>query len=86
MSGRFGSWSVVILLGLAMALGACGRKGDLRPPDGQEDAYFGPGVYPAPDSVVPPGSGSSGGESAGSATAVEPEDEAEGGAEGAASP
>ena len=53
MSGRYGSWSVVILLGLAMALGACGRKGDLRPPDGQEDAYFGPGVYPAPDSVVP---------------------------------
>jgi predicted small lipoprotein YifL len=38
---------------LVLALGACGRKGDLRAPEGEENAYTGLGTYPAPDSVVP---------------------------------
>lgn len=57
MTGRSGRISAARLLVLAMALtlalGGCGRKGDLRPPEGEEDAYSGLGVYPAPESVVP---------------------------------
>ena len=53
MSGRLGTTSAAVLLVLVLALGACGRKGDLRPPDSEEDAYTGLGVYPAPESVVP---------------------------------
>ena len=86
MIGRFGGISAVLLLVLAVTLGACGRKGDLRPPDGEEDAYTGLGVYPAPDSVVPPG-GQSGDES-GDESSAAPEDEetSESGEEGAANP
>ena len=82
MIGRFGGISAVLLLVLAVTLGACGRKGDLRPPDGEEDAYTGLGVYPAPDSVVPPG------EESGDESSAAPEDEetSETGAEGAANP
>lgn len=54
MIGRPGRISAALLLVLALALSACGRKGDLRPPDGEKDAYTGLGVYPAPESVVPP--------------------------------
>jgi len=38
---------------LALALGACGRKGDIDPPEGQESEYTYPQVYPAPSSVLP---------------------------------
>ncbi len=53
MIGGAGKIAAALLLVLALALGGCGRKGDLRPPEGQEEAYPGRGVYPAPDSVVP---------------------------------
>ena len=53
MISRFGRISAALLLVLALALGACGRKGDLRAPEGEENAYTGLGTYPAPDSVVP---------------------------------
>ena len=59
MSARVASLSAVALLALALALGGCGRKGDLRAPEGEESAYTGLGVYPAPDSVVPPAAGRS---------------------------
>ena len=38
MIGRLGRVSAALLLAVALALGACGRKGDLRAPEGQEDA------------------------------------------------
>lgn len=47
------AWAAVLVL--ALALTACGRKGDLRPPPGEEEHYTYPQVYPAPDSVVPGG-------------------------------
>ena len=53
MTARLGRLSAVLLLVLALFLGACGRKGDLLPPEGEEDAYSGLGIYPAPESVVP---------------------------------
>ncbi len=50
--------ALVLALGLgfslAVALGACGRKADLRPPDGRADEYVYPRTYPAPSSVLPP--------------------------------
>jgi predicted small lipoprotein YifL len=85
MIGRFGRVSAALLLALALALGACGRKGNLRAPEGEEDAYTGQGTYPAPESVVPQG-----GET--SAVPAVPEDEEdpeagpESGEEGAGSP
>ena len=53
MIGRIGRIAAALLLILALALGACGRKGELRAPEGEENAYTGLGTYPAPDSVVP---------------------------------
>ncbi|MDX1575596.1 MAG: lipoprotein [Kiloniellales bacterium] len=53
MIGRRGTIAATLLLVLALVLGGCGRKGDLRPPEGEEDAYTGTGIYPAPESVVP---------------------------------
>ncbi len=53
MISRIGRISAALLLILALALGACGRKGELRAPEGEEGAYTGLGTYPAPDSVVP---------------------------------
>ncbi len=56
MTGRFVralGGPAALLLVLALALGACGRKGDLYPPEGEEYRYTGTGTYPAPDSVVP---------------------------------
>lgn len=50
---RFGRISALLLVILALALGACGRKGDLKAPEDDKSAYTGPGTYPAPDSVVP---------------------------------
>ena len=43
----------VILIALAVALGACGRKGNIKPPEDEASAYTFPKVYPAPESVVP---------------------------------
>lgn len=51
--------TAALLLLAALALTACGKKADLRPPDGEEATYTHPGPYPAPRSVV------SGGETAG---------------------
>ena len=53
MTGRQVRLSAVLLLALGLALGACGRKGSLYAPEGEEDAYTGLGAYPAPASVVP---------------------------------
>ena len=53
MTSQFGRSTAAFLLVLALALGACGRKGDLRAPEGEENAYTGLGTYPAPESVVP---------------------------------
>ena len=53
MIGRFGGISATLLLVVALALGGCGRKGNLRAPEGEEDAYTGLGTHPAPESVVP---------------------------------
>ncbi len=46
--------ALVVAFGLAVGLGACGRKDDLRPPDGRADEYNYPRAYPAPSSVLPP--------------------------------
>jgi predicted small lipoprotein YifL len=53
MIARIGKISIACLLILPLLLGACGRKGDLQPPEGEKSAYTGLGTYPAPDSVVP---------------------------------
>ncbi len=85
MIGRFGGISATLLLVVALALGGCGRKGNLRAPEGEEDAYTGLGTHPAPESVVPQEGGTS-------AVPAAPEDEEdpetgpESGGEGAGSP
>ena len=53
MIDRLARISAAVLLVTALALVACGRKGGLTPPKGEESTYTGQGVYPAPDSVVP---------------------------------
>lgn len=45
--------AVLALLALG-ALAACGKKGPIKPPEGQADAYQ-RNVYPEPASVVPGG-------------------------------
>ena len=55
MTVRFGTTSAALLLVLALTVSACGRKGDLRPPEGEEGAYHGLGTYPPPESVLPQG-------------------------------
>ena len=78
MISQLGRISATFLLVIVLALGACGRKGDLRPPEGEEDAYTGLGIYPAPESVVP---------QEGESSAVpEDEEDPETGEEGAGSP
>ena len=79
MTGRFARMTVALVLALGLALSACGRKGSLHPPEGEEGAYTGPGVYPAPESVVPQG-----GEA--SAVPADEEEPEESGAEGASAP
>ena len=44
------------LVAALLVLGACGKKGDLRAPDGEEAAYTYPRVYPKPSTVGPQGS------------------------------
>ncbi len=58
--------ALVLVLGLAVALGACGRKADLRPPDERADEYVYPRTYPAPSSVLPQEEEGANGESSGS--------------------
>ncbi|MEE9210202.1 MAG: lipoprotein [Kiloniellales bacterium] len=52
-NGRAASRALIAAVVLALALGACGRKGSVRPPEGQESEYTYPQVYPAPGSVLP---------------------------------
>ena len=47
--------TAALLLLAALALAACGKKADLRPPDGEEAAYTYPQPYPNPRGVVPGG-------------------------------
>lgn len=47
--------TAVLLLFAALALAACGKKADLRPPDGEAAAYTYPQPYPDPPGVVPGG-------------------------------
>ncbi|WP_299621070.1 hypothetical protein [Pelagibius sp.] len=42
---------------LLAALGACGKKGRPKPPEGEESAYTYPQPYPAPGTVGPPPEG-----------------------------
>lgn len=57
MSARRASgldWAAVLaLVVLAIGLAACGKRGNLEPPKGEEKAYSYPLFYPAPDTVVP---------------------------------
>ncbi len=53
MTRRAGTFLLLILAALALA--ACGKKAEVRPPDGEEAAYSYPQPYPAPRSVVPGG-------------------------------
>lgn len=46
----------LLALGLALpllVLAGCGKLGDLRPPEGEYEAYTWPKQYPAPRTVVP---------------------------------
>ena len=45
---KFAGWSVMaaLALGLAAGLGACGKKGDLDPPESAKDRQ--PRTYPKP--------------------------------------
>jgi hypothetical protein len=49
--------AVALAVGLAVALagglGACGKRGDLEPPEGEAAAYTWPRVYPDPATVRP---------------------------------
>ena len=42
-----GALGLCTLVAAAILLGACGKKSDLSPPEGQEDAYTHPRIYPA---------------------------------------
>ncbi len=47
-------WAAVLgLVALAAGLSACGKRGNLKPPEGEEKAYSYPRFYPAADTVVP---------------------------------
>ncbi len=82
MISQLGRISAALLLVLALILGACGRKGELRPPEAEEGAYTDLGTYPAPESVVP----QEGESSAVPEAEDDPETGPESGEEGAGSP
>jgi len=42
-----------LLAALALAIGACGKRGAPQPPEGQEDAYTYPRFYPGPRKALP---------------------------------
>lgn len=48
---------LIVMTAMALALGACGRKGSPKPPPGTEAAYTYPQTYPAADTTkaVPAG-------------------------------
>jgi predicted small lipoprotein YifL len=50
---RKGIALVAITLALAGGLSACGKRGDLEPPKGEEAQYTYPHVYPKPSTVLP---------------------------------
>jgi hypothetical protein len=45
--------AVLVLAALAAGLAACGKRGPLKPPAGQESGYTYPRAYPAPKGVLP---------------------------------
>lgn len=45
-------WAIIGLIS-ALGLAGCGKKGKLSPPEGEEDLYTHPQVYPKPSSQVP---------------------------------
>jgi hypothetical protein len=45
--------AALLAIPLATGLAACGKKGQPKPPEGQESAYTYPQPYPAPKTVVP---------------------------------
>ena len=47
--------ALILATSLALALSACGKQGNLYPPEGQEEAYTYPTTYPAPETLVPGG-------------------------------
>ena len=49
------STALILASSLALALAACGKRGDVYPPEDQEEAYTYPSTYPAPDTLVPGG-------------------------------
>ncbi|MDJ0608446.1 MAG: hypothetical protein QNJ67_05675 [Kiloniellales bacterium] len=48
-------FALAALLLAAVLLGACGKKGNVRPPEDEAGAYTFPRAYPAPASVLPAG-------------------------------
>jgi len=46
---------VCALAAALLVLGACGKQGELRGPDGEEAAYTYPRTYPKPSTVLPQG-------------------------------
>ncbi|MEE8143821.1 MAG: lipoprotein [Kiloniellales bacterium] len=53
VDGQAAARALIAAVILALALGACGRKGDVGPPEGQESEHTYPQIYPAPGSVLP---------------------------------
>lgn len=49
------STALILASCLALALAACGKRGSVYPPEGQEEAYTYPSTYPAPETLVPGG-------------------------------
>ncbi len=47
--------TLAAVLALAVALGACGKRGSLRAPDDATEAYTYPRQYPKPETVLPKG-------------------------------
>ena len=50
---RRGVAAALIAVALGGGLAACGKRGSLEPPEGEESAYTYPHVYPKPESVTP---------------------------------
>ncbi|WP_022727827.1 hypothetical protein [Fodinicurvata sediminis] len=50
---RLSRSALMLALLSALLLPACGKKGTINPPEGREDAFTYPEVYPKPSTVVP---------------------------------
>lgn len=48
---------LAVMTAVIVGLGACGKKGSPKPPQGEESAYTYPQAYPAPSTVGPPPEG-----------------------------